>query len=48
MAGLIIRKSETDSCSTNDQNNLIIEKVIDNKNKNIISKLKQGDRFILL
>ena len=46
MAGLIIRKSEDwIVVALNDQNNLIIEKVMDKKNKNIISKLKQGDRF---
>jgi len=32
--------------STTDNAMILIEKVLDKKNKNIISKIKAGDRFI--
>jgi methionyl-tRNA formyltransferase len=46
MSGIIYRKQNNwIVVSTKDSNSLIIEKVLDNKGKNIIEKLKEGDRF---
>ena len=47
MTGLISRHDEDwIVVSTRDKEMLLIEKVLDEKNKNILIKLKVGDRFI--
>ena len=49
MSGLVLRNDKNwIVVATRDNNCLIIEKVLDSKNKNIINKIRPGQRFFTL
>ena len=46
MAGIVFRKNKNwIVISTSDENSIIIEEVLNEKGKNIINLVKEGDRF---
>ena len=46
MTGIVFRKNQNwIVVSTMDENSIIIEEVLDGNGKNIINKIKEGDRF---